>query len=143
MICGATSVALKPSLPDAHKNLKKWEDAYEEDVITLMDFKEKKAMIDARRASLEQELAKLGDQQRHLEYIDVKRTEIADYCQRVSSRLRKHSRDEKREALEMFDIKVTWYPDKPPHFEGIIPFEVATHIPWDAGRLECSTSYRP
>jgi len=86
-------------------DLKKWEDAYEEDVITLMDFKEKKAMIDARRASIEQELTKLGEQQRHLEYIDVKRIEIADYCQRVSSRLKKYSRDEKREALEMFDIR--------------------------------------
>jgi hypothetical protein len=108
-----------------------------------MDFKEKKAMIDARRVSIEQELTKLGEQQRHLEYIDVKRIEIADYCQRVSSRLKKYSRDEKREALEMFDIKVTWYPDKPPYIEGIIPFETATHIPWDAGRLERSTSCRP
>jgi site-specific DNA recombinase len=125
------------------QDLKKWEDAYENDVITLMDFKEKKAMIDARRASVEQELARLAEQQHRLEYIDVKRTAIADYCQRVSSRLKKYTRDEKREALEVFDIVVTWYPDKSIDIKGVIPIEFATHIPWDARRLERSTGCRP
>src|SRR5262245_27749859 len=54
-------------LAQCDKDLKRWEGAYMGEVIDLTDFKVKKAEVDARRVSAEQELARLDERQRLIE----------------------------------------------------------------------------
>ena len=72
-------------LAQCDKDLKRWEAAYLGEAIDLADFKAKKAEVDTRRASAEQELARLDDQQRLIEQAELETTSLMDYCARVRS----------------------------------------------------------
>jgi site-specific DNA recombinase len=112
-------------LAQCDKDLKRWEAAYLGEAIDLADFKAKKAEVDTRRASAEQELARLDDQQRLIEQAELDTTSLMDYCARVRAQLQHFTLEEKRQALEMLNITVTWHPEWPTHkIEGSLPPEI-------------------
>jgi hypothetical protein len=113
-------------LAQCDKDLKRWEAAYVGEAIDLADFKGKKAEVDARRASIAQELARLAEQDRLLEQTRVEAISLSDYCQRVQRNLRGLDPAEKRLALEALNIAVVWHPDKPLEITGSIPVDIAT-----------------
>ena len=100
-------------LAQCDKVLSKWEAAYVSDVITLDDFKVKKAELAVRRASAEQEITRLTEQQRLLEHAVLEMASLITYCRRVRENLRDFSMQEKHLALEALNITVVWHPDKP------------------------------
>src|SRR5262249_13969216 len=108
-------------LAQCDKELKRWEAAYLGEAIDLADFKAKKAEVDARRASAEQELARLDDQQRLIEQAELETTSLLEYCARVRSKLQTFTLEEKQRALEALNITVTWRPGEPPEIQGSIP----------------------
>src|SRR5438876_947856 len=105
-------------LTQCDRELKKAWDAYINDAITLDYFKEVKAIIDTRRASAEQELTRLDDEQRAIEQADLETASLMDYCEGVRQELHAFSLEEKRRALDALDITVAWHPDKPPDIHG-------------------------
>jgi site-specific DNA recombinase len=113
-------------LGQCNKDLKRWEAAYLGEVIDLADFKAKKAEIDARRASVHQELARLEAQERLLVQATLKATALTDYCQRVCANLKRFDTAEKRLALDALHIGVVWHPDKPLDITGSIPLDIAS-----------------
>jgi site-specific DNA recombinase len=110
-------------LAQCEKDLKRWEAAYIAEVIDLADFKTKKAEIDARRASVEQEIECLDGQQRVLDQVQMETTSLAAYCQPPAGNLQRFDLAEKRLALEALGITVVWHPDKPLEIRGSIPIE--------------------
>jgi site-specific DNA recombinase len=120
-------------LDQCDKDLKRWEAAYLGEAIDLADFKAKKADIDARRASAEQELAQLDDQQRLIEQAELETASLMDYCARVRAQLQYFTLEEKQRALEMLNIAVTWHLAWPtPKLEGSLPpeiFAIVTNSP--------------
>jgi len=107
--------------------VKRWEAAYLGEAIDLADFKAKKAEVDARRASLEQEVARLDDQQRLSEQTELEATSLRDYCARVRSQLQTFTREEQRRALEALNITVLWKHGSPLSIHGSIPVGIATN----------------
>ena len=110
------------------KAMERWEAAYIGEAIDLEDFKAKKAEVNARRASFEQELARLDEQQRLIEQTHVETATLRDYCKRVVKNLKNLDLEEKRLAIEALDITVTWYPEKPIEITGSIPVNVETDL---------------
>ena len=112
-------------LAQCDKDLKRWEAAYLGEAIDLADFKAKKAEVDTRRASAEQELARLDDQQRLLEQAELENASLMDYCARVRSGVQHSTLEEKRQVLEALNITVTWHPEWPkPKIEGSLSPEI-------------------
>jgi site-specific DNA recombinase len=108
------------------KDLKRWEAAYLGEAIDLTDFKAKKAEVDARRASVEQELARLDDQQRLIEQTELETESLMEYCACVRSELQHSTLEEKRQALDALDITVIWRPGEPPEIHGSIPIAIVS-----------------
>jgi hypothetical protein len=117
-------------LVQCEKDLKRWETAYLGEAIDLSDFKAKKADIDTRRASAEHEIALLDGQQRLLEQVEVETAALVDYCRRVRHNLTRFDLAEKRLALEVLHIVVTWHPENPLSIQGSIPVDIADNAPW-------------
>ena len=67
--------------------------------------------MDARRASAEQELARLEDQQHLLEQAALETATLMEYCARIRHGLQHVTLEEKRQALDALDIIVTWHPE--------------------------------
>ena len=112
-------------LAQCDKDLKRWEAAYLGEVIDLADFKAKKAEVDVRRASAEQELARLDEQQWVIKQTALEAASLMDYCARVRAQLRHFTLDEKRQVLDALNITATWHPDWPkPKIEGGLPPEI-------------------
>jgi site-specific DNA recombinase len=112
-------------LAQCEKDLKRWEAAYLGEAIDLADFKAKKAEVDTRRTSVEQELARLDDQQHLIEQAKLDTASLMEYCTRVRQELQHFTLEEKRKALEMLNITVTWHPGWPtPKIEGSLPPEI-------------------
>lgn len=84
-----------------------------------------KATIDTRRASVEQELARLDAEQRAIEQAELETASLMEYCARVRAELQTFTLDEKRRALDALNVTVVWHPGKPPEIHGSIPM----HIP--------------
>src|SRR5262249_9596576 len=108
-------------------DLKRWEAAYLGEAIDLADFKAKKAEVDVRRASAEQELARLDDQQHLIEQAELETASLMEYCARVRAQLQHapFTLEEKRRALEALNITVTWHPTWPtPKIEGSLSPEI-------------------
>jgi hypothetical protein len=122
-------------LAQCDKELSKWEVAYVSDVITLDDFKVKKAELAVRRASAEQEITRLTEQQRLLERAVLELTSLITYCERVCENLRDFSMKEKQLALEALNITVVWHPEKDPDITGSIPIGIAYSTPGCAAGL--------
>jgi len=116
-------------LAQCDKDLKRWEAAYLGEAIDLTDFKAKKAEVDARRASAEQELARLDNQQCLLEQAELETASLTEYCARVQSELQHFTLEEKRRTLEALNITVVWHPEKPPEIHGSIPIVIAASTP--------------
>jgi hypothetical protein len=108
------------------KDLKRWEAAYLGEAIDLADFKGKKSEVDTRRASAEQELSRLDDQQRLIEQAELETTSLMEYCARVRAELHTFTLDEKRQALEALNITVIWRPEEPPEIHGSIPIAIVS-----------------
>ena len=53
------------------------------------------------------------NQQRLIEQAELETTSLMDYCARVRSALQHFTLEEKRQALEMLNITVTWHPEWP------------------------------
>ena len=118
-------------LAQCEKDLQRWEVAYLGEAIDLADFKAKKADVDARRASAEQELARLDEQQRLMEEVELEIASLMGYCARVRSELQTFTIDEKRRVLEMLGITVVWHPDRKPEIHGSISVEeIASYAVW-------------
>jgi DNA repair ATPase RecN len=98
-------------------------------VIDLAEFKAKKAEVDARRTSVEQELQRLDAQERLLEQVRVDTTSLVEYCQRVQANLAQFDNAEKRVAMEALNITVIWHREKPLEITGRIPVAVASDAP--------------
>lgn len=111
------------------KELRKWEQAYIADAIDVYDLKAKKAEVMARRASLEREMARLDEQQRLLEQVELETASLAEYCQRVCENLHRLDNTEKRLALDALSITVVWHHDKPLEIQGNIPVAIASDAP--------------
>ena len=90
-------------------------------MIDLDDFKARKAEVDARRASAEQELARVDDQRHLIEQAELETASLMEYCARVRAELQQFTLDEKRQALEALNITVIWHPEQPPEIHGSIP----------------------
>ena len=85
--------------------------------------------MDARRASAEQELARLDAEQRAIEQAELETASLIDYCTRVRSEWQHFTLEEKRRVLEALNITVTWHPGEPPEIHGSIPIAIATSTP--------------
>jgi site-specific DNA recombinase len=116
-------------LTQCDKDLKRWEAAYLGEAIDLDDFKHKKAEVDARRASAEQELARLDEQQDLIERAHVETAYLTEYCARVRSKLQHFTLEEKRLALEALNVTATWHPEKPLAVRGSIPMDIDSRPP--------------
>src|SRR5262249_42892595 len=113
-------------LTQCDKDLKRWEAAYLGEAIDLADFKAKKAEVDARHASAERELARLNEQQRLLEEVELERASLVEYCARMWQELQSFTLEEKRRALEALNITVVWHPEHPPEIHGSIPMTIVS-----------------
>ena len=116
-------------MAQCERELKKSWDAYINDAITLDDFKAKKADIDMRRASVEQELARLDEQARLLQQAHFEADSLKAYCARVKQNLNHFTMDEKRLALDALNIVVTWHPGQPLTIQGSIPVDIDSNTP--------------
>jgi len=116
-------------LAQCDKDLKRWEAAYLGEALDLADFKAKKVEVDARRASAEQELARLDEQQRVIEQVELETASLMEYCARVRSQLQHFTLEEKRRAMDALNITVIWHPEKPPEIHGSLPVEIITNAP--------------
>jgi chromosome segregation ATPase len=108
-------------------DLQRWEAAYLAEVITLEDFRSKKADVETRRASAEQELARLDTEEHMLTQTAETTIAIVAYCQHVGERVAGMSLEEKRLALEALGIVATWHPEKPLDIRGNIPLVIETN----------------
>jgi site-specific DNA recombinase len=115
-------------LAQCEKDLKRWEAAYLGEAIDLADFKTKRGEVDARRASLEQELARLDSQQHLIEQAELETASLMEYCARVQAELQHFTLEEKRRALDALDITVIWHPEKPPEIHGSIPAGIVSSV---------------
>jgi site-specific DNA recombinase len=122
-------------LAQCDKEMQKWEAAYVGDVITLDDFKAKKAEIGVRRASVEQALTQLTEEQRVLEHAVLEMASLITYCERVRANLRDFSLKEKCLAMEALNISVIWHPHKPLEIRGSIPVSIVHSTPGCAASL--------
>src|SRR5262245_20861564 len=131
-------------LDQCDKDLKRWEAAYLGEAINLADFKAKKAEVDARRTSVEQELARLDEQQWVIKQTALEAASLMDYCARVRAQLRHFTLDEKRQVLDALNITATWHPDWPkPKIEGGLPpeiFAIATNASNESRRQAAASA---
>jgi site-specific DNA recombinase len=116
-------------LGQCEKELQKWEAAYVAEVITLDDFRTKKADVAGRRASLEREIARLEAEQQLLRQVELETTSLIEYCQRVRGNLCQFSTAEQHVALDVLNIAVIWHPEKPLEIRGSIPIGIASNTP--------------
>jgi len=68
--------------------------------------------VNARRPGVEQELARLADQQPALDHAVYEMASLKGDCFRVQANLQAFSMDEKRLALESRHITVVWHSNK-------------------------------
>ena len=116
-------------LAQCDKDMKRWEAAYLGEAIDLADFKAKKGEVEARRASVERELACLDAEQRTIEQAELETASLMDYCARVRSALQHFTLEEKQRAMEALNIAVVWHPDKAPDIHGSISMSIASNTP--------------
>ena len=110
------SQAIQKALASLEREAQRWDEAYGQAVIDIVELKAKKLDITDRRQRLltqqeAVETATAAVQQDH-----AKRQDILTYCLRVKERLHTMDMPHKREALEALDIRVFWAPGEPhPH----------------------------
>ena len=112
---------LTTALARCDRDLKRWEDAYLDEILTRQEYKEKKAEVDARRESLHAEQHRLEQRIRdhQQEQIDIRAIEA--FCVNAAQTLTTHDIGQKRHILELFRIIVTWIPEQPLDIQGEIP----------------------
>jgi chromosome segregation ATPase len=105
------------------RELRQWEHAYANAVLTLDEFKTYKLDIQKRRAillaeeeSIQESLRRVADQEAYMESLKT-------YCRQVQSQLTSLDIHKKRLALEALDIQVTWTPGEPIRIDGGIPLD--------------------
>ena len=100
------------------------------EAIDVDDFKAKPTEILGRQKAIEAELARLDEQQRLIEKMDVQTSMLTEYCQTITTNLATLSMTEKKLALEALSIAVRWYPDRPLEIRGSIPIteETTSHV---------------
>lgn len=115
-------------LAQCDKGLKRWEAAYRGEAIDLADFQAKKAEVDARCASAEQELARLDEQQRLIEQAELETASLMAYSARVRSELYYFTLEEKQRALEALNVTVIGRPGEPPKIHGSLSIEIGSNV---------------
>jgi site-specific DNA recombinase len=123
-------VNIEAALMKCDATQKRWNDAYEAEIIALEELKAYRADIATSRQSL---LVQQRACQERLDAIGqaADRVEsLIDYCARVHQNLKTVSMAEKRRALEALDVKVRWIAGEPEPLEvkGIIPFDSLVDI---------------
>jgi site-specific DNA recombinase len=109
------------ALAKCDRHDQRWAQAYEAEVIDLVELKGYRAEIAAQRQSL---MAQRQTLQRTLDTIGeaVGQVEaLMGYCERVRRRLQTFNAAEKRLAFEALNVRVTWTPGQPLAIEGTIP----------------------
>jgi site-specific DNA recombinase len=101
-------------------------DIYLDESITRDVFESRKALIDAKRTSAEQELARLKERRRHLEQAAQHAAALTDYCTRTAAALHTCTLEEKHVALAALNIQVTWHPERGLTITGSIPVNTET-----------------
>ena len=101
-------------------------DLYLADSINRDTFESRKALIDAKRTSAEQELARLDERRRHLDQAALHTAALADYCARIAANLHTFALEEKHVALAALNIQVTWHPERDLAITGSIPVYIET-----------------
>jgi site-specific DNA recombinase len=114
-------------IAQCEKELSRWYAAYAKEVIDLDDFQKRKAEVDTRRASAEQELARLDAEYHALVQSELETASLIDYCARVRTKLQHFTLEEKRQVLQALNITVIWHPGKPLRIHGSIPVTVVTN----------------
>jgi site-specific DNA recombinase len=112
-------------IAQCEKELSRWYTAYAKEVIDLDDFQKRKSEADMRRASAEQELARLDAEQHALEQSELETASLMAFCARVREKSKRLTLEDKRDALKAFNTIVTWHPDWPtPQIECSLPPEL-------------------
>jgi hypothetical protein len=101
-------------------------DVYLDEVITRDVYESRKLLIDAKRTSVERELARLDERRRQLEQALQHAAALTDYCARLAANLRTFTLEEKHKALEALNIQVTWHPEWDLAITGSIPVNTET-----------------
>jgi len=103
------------------RELRQWEHAYANAVLTLDEFKtykqdiqKRRPMLLAKEESIQESLRRVADHEAHMESLKT-------YCRQVQSQLTSLDIPMKRVALEALDIQVTWTPGEPICIAGGIP----------------------
>ena len=87
-------------------------DIYLDGTITRDVFESRKGLIDAKRTSAEQELARLDEGRRQLDQAALYTAALTDYCARIAIALLTFSLEEKHVALATLNIQVIWHPER-------------------------------
>jgi site-specific DNA recombinase len=110
------------------RELRQWEHAYANAVLTLDEFKiykldiqERRAMLLAEEESIQESLRKVADHEVHMEFLKT-------YCRHVQSQLKTLDIPVKRLALEAFEIQATWTPAEPIRIAGSVPIDDIVYI---------------
>jgi hypothetical protein len=87
-------------------------DIYLDGTITRDVFESRKGLIDAKRTSAEQELARLDEGRRQLDQAALYTAALTDYCARIATALLTFSLEEKHVAFAALNIQVIWHPER-------------------------------
>jgi site-specific DNA recombinase len=98
-------------LTQCDRDLKRWEAAYLGEAIDLADFKQKKAEVDARRASAAQELVRLDAEHARIRQAELNIVSLKAFLAGEQQKLDHATVTEKRQALETLGVQVTWHPE--------------------------------
>ena len=95
--------------------------------VVVSHIRKRKAEVDTRRASAEQELVRLDAEENLIEQAELETASLVDYCTRVRSELQRFTIEEKRRALEALNITVVWHLEEPPEIRGSIPVHIVSN----------------
>jgi hypothetical protein len=105
--------AITAALKRCDRALGRWKDAFEAEVIDLGEFKEKRAEIDAHRASLQDEQQRLDQEEQALDQAVNDAEMLVALCRKWQDNLEAFDMLKKRKVLESLNIRVYYSPGQP------------------------------
>ena len=118
------SQAIQKALASLEREAQRWDEAYGQAVIDIVELKAKKLDITDRRQRLLTQQEEVETAIHAVQQDQARRQDILTYCLRVKERLHTMDMPHKREALEALDIRVFWAPGEPIRIKGSIPIDV-------------------
>jgi hypothetical protein len=104
----------------------RWTQAYAAEVIDLGELKHRRAEIQQRHKSLQEQQAQLDAELTQVKAHVHQRDQIMAYCTRVRAHLQAFSFQEKRVALRALEITVHWSVEADLSIRGVIPVGTPT-----------------